>query len=254
MENTPQDDWRKNRFDWQREKGNGRIVFGAIIAGFGLLMLLKMFNVLPPILYSVHFGWPLILIVVGFVIGLKSNFRNNAWWILTLIGGVHLLPPFYIGDVASRRLIWPFLLLAAGLAMVLRKKRTCPTPSYKHHGPFISNDADTLNIDVTFGGRKEIVTSRNFKGGIVRATFAGVEINLAAADSEIQPMILEVHASFSGIEIIVPSHWKIQNEVNPTMGSVEDQRMVRTHDIGDAKHTLILRGSCSFASIEIKSY
>jgi hypothetical protein len=135
--------------------------------------------------------------------------------------------------------------------MVFRKKRYIPNEAQT---PVVTHDADNVNIDVTFGGRKEIITSRSFRGGIVRATFAGVEINLAAADGGIQPMMLEIHASFAGVEIIVPSHWEIQNEINPTVGSVEDQRMVRTHDISADKRVLILRGSCSFGSVEIKSY
>jgi len=247
-----QQDWRRRRRDWQNQRGNGRMIFGIVIAGFGLLLLLKMFHLLPPIIYSIHFGWPLILIIIGIAIGLKSNFRNNAWWILTLIGGVHMLPPFYIGDVPSRRILWPLLLVVGGLGIIFRK-RTYTTHKMDQI-KLRTNDADTVNIDVTFGGRKEIVTSRNFRGGHVRATFAGAEINLAGADSGIQPMVLEVHASFAGVEIIVPSHWEIQNEINPTIGSVEDNRMVRTHDASAEQHTLILRGSCSFGSVEIKSY
>jgi hypothetical protein len=175
-----------------------------------------------------------------------------------------MLPPFYIGDVPARRVLWPMLFILGGLALVFRKGHradrisasmpvagsTGPDP----YTPLITRDADTLNIDVTFGGRKEIITSRSFKGGRVRATFAGVEINMVAADSEIQPMVLEVHASFAGVELIIPSHWEIQNEISPTMGSVEDNRSIRTTDTSAEKRVLILRGSCSFGSVEVKSY
>ena len=255
-----QQDWRQIRRDRQAAKQNGKMVFGFIIAGFGLLMLLKMLNLLPTIYYSVHFGW-LILVIIGIAIGIKSNFRNNAWIILTLIGAVHLVPAFYIGDVSSRRIVWPTILIVAGLAMVFRKRRFPDnTPAGGTIGATVvgtvayTQDADTINMDVTFGGRKEIITSKSFRGGRVRATFAGAELNLATADSGTQPMVLEIHASFAGVELIVPSHWEIQNEINPTLGSVEDHRMIRTHDTSTEKRVLILRGSCSFGSVEIKSY
>ena len=230
-----------------------RLVFGVAIVGIGVLLLLKMFHLLPPIAYSFHLGWPLILIAAGLAIGVKSGFRKNAWWILILIGIVHLVPPFNIGDVPSRRIIWPLLLILAGLAMVFRKNRHHHQWN-KRHQQVLTTDADTVNIDISFGGRKEIITSSNFRGGLVRASFAGVEINLASADSDIQPMILELRTSFAGIEIIVPSHWEVQNEINPTMGSVEDQRTIRTPDASMEKRKLILQGTCSFGSIEIKGY
>ena len=111
-----------------------------------------------------------------------------------------------------------------------------------------------LNIDVTFGGRKEIVTSKDFKGGTISATFAGAEVNLMQADSTTQPMTLDVRVAFGGVELIVPSHWEIQNNITPAFGSVEDQRIIRTPNSGEEKKVLALRGSCSFGSIEIKSY
>ena len=120
--------------------------------------------------------------------------------------------------------------------------------------PVVPNNASSLNIDVTFGGRKEMVTSKEFRGGFVNVTFGGAEINLMSADSTVQPMVLEVKVAFGSAEIIVPSHWEVVNEINPTLGSVEDQRMLRTPDASAERRTLILRGSCSFGSIEIKGY
>ena len=121
--------------------------------------------------------------------------------------------------------------------------------------PVITSTESALNIDVTFGGRKEIVTSKEFRGGNVSTTFGGTEINLIQADSTTQPMVLNISVTFGGIELIVPSHWELQNEIEPTFGSVEDHRAIRTSTITtEDKKILILKGSCNFASIEIKSY
>jgi hypothetical protein len=108
---------------------------------------------------------------------------------------------------------------------------------------------------VTFGGRKEIVTSKDFRGGNISATFAGCEVNMIQADSTTQPMVINLKVSFGGVEIIVPSHWELQNEIEPTFGSVEDHRSIRTPaSASEEKKVLVLRGSCNFGSIEIKSY
>jgi hypothetical protein len=68
-------------------------------------------------------------------------------------------------------------------------------------------------------------------------------------------MILNVKVSFGGVELVVPSHWELQNEIETTFGSVEDHRSIRTpQSSGEEKKVLILRGNCSFGSVEIKSY
>jgi len=117
---------------------------------------------------------------------------------------------------------------------------------------FTTSD-NTINIDVTFGGRKEFVTSKDFKGGTISTVFGGCEVNLMQADTTEKTMVLDIKVSFGGVELIVPSHWDIQNEVNPAFGSIEDERTIQTATAEDRK-TLIIKGSCSFGSVEIKSY
>ena len=236
----------------QRRRQEGRRAFGLIIAAAGVVLLLHTVGLFQNLNVYFYEGWPIVLVVIGFLIGIRSRFRNNVWWILMLIGSVHILQPYLFRDIPTHRIIWPALLIGAGLMMFFRKRT--PDKWKEANTQLFTNDADTINIDVTFGGRKEIITSRTFRGGRIRASFAGAEVNLAAADSGIQPMVIEVHASFAGVEIIVPSHWEIQNEINPTMGSVEDHRMIHTADASTEKRTLVLRGSCSFGSVEIKSY
>ena len=109
-------------------------------------------------------------------------------------------------------------------------------------------------VDIVFGGRKEIVTSKDFKGGIVSVTFGGSEINLTQADFTEEQIVLDCRVTFGGVELIVPAHWEIQNNIVPSMGSVEDERMIYTGQTGDVKKKLILQGTCNFGSIEIKSY
>ncbi|MBZ0098635.1 MAG: cell wall-active antibiotics response protein, partial [Taibaiella sp.] len=118
----------------------------------------------------------------------------------------------------------------------------------------VANGDSVLNVDVTFGGHKEIVTSKDFKGGNVSTTFGGAEINLMNADSTDKTITLNMRVSFGGIELIVPSHWLIKNEISNTLGSVEDNRNIYTQGGSEEKITLVLTGSCSFGSIEIKSY
>ena len=117
---------------------------------------------------------------IGALIGIKHKFRNNAWWILIIIGVVNLTPQFMIMGRPSRHFVWPAMIILAGLAIAFRPRRD---RCYPVRGMSSSINAEsTLNIDATFGGRKEVVTSKDFKGGVVSVTFGGCELNLTQAD------------------------------------------------------------------------
>ncbi len=242
-------DWEQYHQHRQRDKA----IFGIALAIIGILLLLKTLGI---IWFSFVFTWPIVLILVGALIAIKSGFRNPAWWILMIIGIANLTPEFTINGVASSHFIWPVTLILGGLAIAFRPRRKFYPVSPATVGQTQSNTTseNTLNIDVTFGGRKEFVTSKDFHGGTVSATFGGCEINLMQADSTEKTIVLDVKISFGGLELIVPSHWEIQNEINPAFSNVEDERSMQTAASPEQKKTLILRGSVSFGSIEIKSY
>ena len=239
-------DFKKYRENRQKN----RMFFGIGIVVVGILLFLHEMGVLPYI--DLEDSWPVVLIIIGGLIGLKSGFRRNAWWILILIGIANLTPQFRIMGRPSSNFVWPAAIIIGGLAIALRSRKDRCYP--RHIMDSTVNTDSTLNIDVTFGGKKEIVTSKDFKGGSVNVTFAGCEINLNQADFTEPSIVIAFQVSFGGVEMVVPSHWEVQNEINPSFGSVEDARTIQTGTINENKKILILRGNCSFGSIEIKSY
>ena len=239
-------DFKKYREHRQRN----RSFFGIGIAIVGILLFLHTMGVLP--YFDPEDSWPIILIIIGVLIGIKNRFQRNAWWILIIVGLANLIPQFTIMGKPSSHYAWPAGIIIVGLAIAFRSRRDVCTPKYPMESN-INNDS-TVNIDVTFGGKKEVITSKDFRGGQVTVTFAGSELNLTQADFSEPSVVLVCQVSFGGVEIIVPSHWEVQNEISPSFGSVEDARTIQTGTINENKKILILRGSCSFGSIEIKSY
>jgi len=243
----------RDRGDFKKYRENrqkNRVFFGMGIVIVGILLFLHEMGILP--YFNIEDSWPAILIIIGVLIGLRTGFRRNAWWILILIGIANLTPQFMIMGKPSSNFVWPAAIIVVGIAIALRSRRDRCYP----HAPMDStvNTDSTLNIDVTFGGKKEIVTSKDFNGGNVSVTFAGCEINLNQADITAPSAVMLFQVSFGGVELVVPSHWEVQNEINPSFGSVEDARTIQTGTISENKKVLILRGNCSFGSIEIKSY
>ena len=242
--------FKGNFKEYQEHRRKNRMFFGIAIAIVGIALMLRTLGVLP--YFSLEFSWPFILIIFGLFIGIKSGFRNFGWLVFVLIGLANITPQFMIGNHPSRDFAWPAMIIIVGLAIALRPRRKDCLPRRRMDSSV--NDTDSLNIDVTFGGKKEIVTSKDFKGGIVTVAFAGCEINLTQADFAEQSIIIDFRVSFGGIELIVPANWEVQNELSSSFGSVEDERTIQVTSGTEPKKTLILRGSCSFGSIEIKSY
>jgi predicted membrane protein len=240
-------DYRDYRYGRHRRRDHG--TFGFVILIIGLLLLSHHLG-----LYYFHYHilWPVILIALGLFIGIKSKFRNNGPFILMGIGVLNLIPRFEIWNVSSSELAVPVMFILGGLLLILRPRRKfCPPGGERIISS--TNAEDVLNIDVTFGGRKAIVTSKQFKGGNIAVAFAGAEINLMQADST-ETMVLDMKVSFGGVEIVVPSHWDVVIDMQPSFGNVEDHRGVRTPATGEQKRTLVLRGTCSFGNVELKSY
>lgn len=237
--------WQERMKEYQENRNKNKIFFGIGLIIFGLIWFCtKAFNL--DIDWSDN--WPFILIAIGILIGIKRNFTNNAWWILCLIGVVNLVDNYYPQYVDY---VWPVALILGGLAITLKPRKK------KNYGACtVDNitDNNLFNIDVTFGGRKEIVTSKEFVGGRANVTFAGCEINFMQAEMVGPTAELDLKVSFGGLEIILPSHWEVRNEINPSFGNVEDERGFRSNVNTENRKTLILRGDCSFGNIEIKSY
>lgn len=234
------------------EKSSNKALFGIIIIVIGLIIFLSRLGMMP--IFDLQDNWPLILIAIGIFLGVRNRFSTPAPFILLAIGIFNIIPAFtfMVGDreVASEELVAPLLLILGGLVIVLKAKKKSGIPMT--NTDIVGND--TLVTDVVFGGRKEIVTAKDFRGGRVAATFGGAEVNLLQADTTAQTITIDVRATFAGCEIIVPSNWDIKNEVETILGSVDDKRTLRTPDPAEKRKTLVLRGSCFCSSVEIKSF
>ena len=69
-----------------------------------------------------------------------------------------------------------------------------------------------------------------------------------------QPITIDVTQVFGGTKLIVPANWHIKSELVAIAGGVEDKRHQASPEDESPNKTLILRGTCIFGGIDIKSY
>ncbi len=244
-----------------RQNNGSNVIGGLILIGIGVtLVMRKMDFPFPDWLFT----WPMILILVGFYSGVKHNFKNNSWIILSGIGVFFLLDKFIPG-LTLAPFFWPIIIIAAGILFILRpsgmrdnnwgfKKGNMPQGNWQAYGSSKGTDNnDFLNIQSVFSGVQRSVLSKNFQGGRVSCVFGGAEIDLTQADINGR-VDLRLEAVFGGIKLIVPAHWQVINEIDGIFHGVDDKRRAPAGAYNDVSKTLVLKGSAVFGGIEIKSY
>ena len=98
---------------------SGRIWAGIIIVAIGIILLADKLDIdwlIPRWLIS----WPMLLIVIGLIIGGKSNFKRPSAFILIAIGVFFLIQRFTGFNITP--FLWPLLIIGVGLWILLDKR------------------------------------------------------------------------------------------------------------------------------------
>ncbi len=245
---------------WQKKSRRGRIALGLVLVSIAGLLIINELGMLQA---TWLLSWPMVFVAFGFIFLIKHGWRHPGWIFMMGFGAVFLTGMLY-PDLAIRKFIFPAALAFAGLLFIFRPKRKCGKQYgyYKHrhlhhqYGTYqeISSTEDEIKINNSFSGTKRSVISKNFKGGEIRNSFGGCELNLMHAELESKASI-RIDQQFAGLKLIVPSHWRVQSEVHCVLASVEDQRnMMSPPAEGLEKNTLILTGNIFMSGVEIVSY
>jgi predicted membrane protein len=249
-----------------------RIWSGVILLLAGVLLLCyKMGAPIP----GWFFTWPVLLIAIGILTGIKSRFHNPGAFIMIVVGGIFLIDQTS-PELNFHNYILPAILIGVGLIYILRPRHTWSgrrgrkwnrsfyeAPNFSSQSPEPYNptmknagvhedDAEYIEINTAFGSVKKIILSKNFRGGEINCFMGGTEINLIQADLQ-KPARLEINNVFGGAKLLVPSNWDVKNEVTAVFGGIEDKRNITTA-VRDPEKVIILNGTCVFGGIEITNY
>lgn len=228
-----------------RSSNNSGRVFGGIV----LLIIGLAFFAREAGIYFPHwlFSWPMILVAIGLFIGARRSFRSGGWMVLLLVGGVFLIDDIFDDlHLHVYQYLWPTLFIALGLYMIFRPKKR----EWNFDSSLTSDDV--IDANSVFGGSKINVISKNFRGGEVSTFFGGTDINLSQADFQ-GSAVIHTSTAFGGVKIIAPPHWNIKSEVLCIFGGLDDKRPQAKEGL-DTTKTVVLKGTCIFGGIDIKSF
>lgn len=258
--------------------GTGRAFAGMILILVGVCVLLDNIGLYLP---NWVISFPMFIFLLGLYILSRNNFKKPGAFVIVIIGAILLVDKMF-PSVNFSHVIWPVVIISAGIYMILSKERKSqlrqsfrnswsnkpsdlewdkkqpygpePLPGSGADEPNTMGNTgeDFIDSVSVFGGIRKNIMSKNFRGGDIVNFFGGAEINLIQADIT-GTAVLDVTQVFGGTKIIVPPHWEIQSEMAAIFGGIEDKRPIHPKLEGTTK-VLAIRGTSIFGGIDIRSY
>lgn len=215
-----------------------KIFGGLILIFFGIAFLVDQYTV-----FSfgriIGYLWPVILIVLGILILMRSSYANKGGWVLVALGTIFFIAQFLSFSIWT---LWPLILVFIGVSMLFGWNN-------KHgiNSGSTSTSEDKIDNTVIFWGLDKKINSQNFKGGEVVAIFGGVSLDLTNA--KLAPDAkLDVTAIFGGIELKVAPEMSVVNQGTGIFGGF----VAKNSQTADASQKLIVTGEAIFGGVEVK--
>jgi predicted membrane protein len=234
---------RKER--WRHRSPATGLVIGSIIVLVGLALLLDNMGIVQ--FHDVWRYWPVFLIIYGVSRILDGQTVSSYVWggAVALIGAFILLDNLDI-VVFNFDLIWPMLVIAFGLSMLVRamdRKRYLA-------GVPVSGEP-VLNVVAIFSGSKRAVASQDFRGGEIVAVFGGVRLDLTRAAMTLDRAVLDINAVFGGVEIRVPENWSVHMKGAGIFGGFDDKTIHPKTDPNVKTPELVITGASVFGGTSV---
>lgn len=278
---------KRNRIN----NNDGGMIFGFIILGVGVLILLRKLDVFYP---DWLLSWPMILIAVGVISLVKHEFKTFFGALMLGLGVFFLLQQEFDFDFGLQRFVFPIALILVGIYLITKKRKeqqilndiqerlaskstpssassSIPSEEYNKgektafssqssggktysgmSGTSGTSYSDSVSIDSIMSGINKRMLTKNFQGGKLTAAFGGIDLDLTQSDFS-GMVTLQVDVIFGGIKLVVPPHWDVRVEVTNIAAGVEDKRVYRQSEV-DSDKVLLIRGTVFFGGLEIKSY
>ena len=238
------------------------IIWGLLIVTAGALLFAFNMGLLPQEYKHVVFSWAMIPVVIGF----GMVFSRHSWLggiILILIGGFFILPKLNIeGLEFITQNGWALGLVLVGIVILFRTIfgkqflwiHTHTEWKKKHHSYNWKNSENSngfIDRDCVFGGGKEQLNIKEFKGGDINCVFGGIELDLTDSELAEGVNMLEINTVFGGCVLYLPIEWNVEIRPTHVFGQFVDNRPKPSFEV-DEKSKLIIEANAVFGGGEIK--
>jgi predicted membrane protein len=150
-------------------------------------------------------------------------------------------------------LIWPLLLIAAGILLLGQHVRRTHTDPDKDDR---TGDSDRLHAFWFLGGGTLRVDSKKFRGGDVASFLSGGKIDLRNADFQ-NEAVVDVLSFLGKIEIIVPDGWEVSIQGTSLLGNMKNKTgeavTIRPRQKPAESKRLVVKGLAFLGDVEVSN-
>lgn len=239
----------------ERRGSDKRLYFGVILIALGVILILERLNLIPESVADLLISWQMLLIGIGALSLIGGN--RTAGTILIVIGGTFMIPELITVPHEVRRIYWPLILVAIGVAILMRKRDHRPLEAASEPIPNapIDGSGNTFDDFVIFGGREIFINSQNLAGGKATSIFGGIEFDLRRAGLQPGGAVIDCVSVFGGCGFKIPMDWNVRNEVTTIFGAFTDKRGETYSDrYYDPSKTIVIKGVSIFGGVEVKHF
>ena len=213
-------------------------ILGAVIVIYGLILTADNLGWIEG--GSIFSYWPLALAALGAtMLGRAMDGSSRLIAILVTGAGVLLTVARVFGYPVRLSVLWPLLLIAIGVRLVLRSQGG---------GSQTPQSEEQLSGLAFWSGTKRRVTSQFFKRADFTVVMGGVEADLRSATIVGGEAVIDLFVVMGPVEILVPPDWTVVNQLVAVMSGVDDKSTGEP----SGKNRLVLRGFVLMGSVEVK--
>ena len=179
-------------------------------------------------IFQTPLGWP------------QIGFWPLALVTLLLICGLHILLPrkFRDGD-----------LIVVNMGGKNSRKRRASGSEDSAGTTVDDGDPNNPYIGVSFGSATRYLHADCLQSAELYCGFGGMEVYFDNVQLSPEGADVNVSCRFGGVEIFVPSHWRVINDMSATVGSAEVSRKLKSND--ENAPTIRLTGHVSFGGVDV---
>lgn len=242
-----------------------KFIIGICLVLMGVVLALDQLGLMQG--YRLLRFWPAALVIVGLVMLQRGDRQTRLRaMVLIVVGGWLLLNTLGLVSLDIWEFFVPLLLVFFGARIMMHNQgsRYGAPPAQPGAGspdganptgaatvPPASNEPVHASLFALLSSSKRRWGKSIFRGAETTAFMGGCELDLR--DALMGPgelAVVEVFVMMGGVNIFVPPHWTVSQEVVPLMGGVHDK--TRSVPSNPAQH-LLVRGTVVMGGVEISN-
>jgi hypothetical protein len=217
---------------------------------WGLFLIIAAATLIANAVYDFMGVWKLmIFIAIVLVVVLTIRFKQySSLFIPLAVAGIIFAEPLGIQAVTP----WP--LLGAAVLITIAASLIFPNQWAGYHRINTAEALESIengdtDCAVKFGASTRYFTNENLEKAVLKCDFGNLIAYFDEAKLNPEGATLYISANFSGLELYIPKHWNVQNNMSVILGGVEEKgKNIPAPD----SPTLTIVGKASFSGIEIR--